>query len=87
MLDYPLIHTCKRCGWTWAVNATRNKHENCLSCRAQKAQRVKDCIAWDGDFAEDLITPITENGDDVMPGARSCDNRDCVNPAHIDKLS
>jgi len=87
MADLPTTQTCNRCGWVWEVNTTRNKHDNCQSCRSRKAQKVKDCIAWHGHFAADQITPVDDMGNQVMPGYRFCGNSDCVNSAHLDKIN
>lgn len=87
MPELPVQQTCIRCGWVWEVNTTRNNHDICQSCRARKAQKVKNCIAWHGKYAADLLTPVDEEGNEVFAGLRTCGNKDCVNTAHIDKLN
>lgn len=42
------------------------------------------CLPWHGRFAEDLVTPIDDLGDVMLPGKRICGNLDCVLPAHIE---
>lgn len=74
---------CVRCGIIWEVNSTRKNNDTCQSCRARKQQKIADCLPWHGGFAEDLVTPVDEDGNEVLPGIRSCGNRDCVNGSHI----
>ena len=87
MSDNPIVKHCTRCGWVWEVNTTRNNHDTCQSCRARKAQKVRDCIAWHGHYASDFVTPVDEDGNEVLPGVRNCGKKDCVNPAHVTKLN
>lgn len=74
---------CLRCGWVWEVNVTRNNHDTCESCRARKSQKVRECIVWQGHYASDMVTPIDNEGNVVMPGKKTCGKADCVNPAHV----
>lgn len=76
---------CTRCGIVWDVNGSRNNPELCQSCRARRQGKIGDCIVWHGLFAEDMVTPITEDGDEVLPGVRLCGNSDCVQPSHVAK--
>lgn len=78
--------TCLRCGFVWEISLSRNNPENCESCRTTKKNRIRECIVWHGHFAADFVTPIDENGVEVMPGIRTCGNKDCVNVSHIAKL-
>lgn len=75
---------CQRCGIVWEVNASRNNPELCQSCRARRQTKIGDCIVWHGLYAEDMVTPITEDGEPVLLGTRSCGNVDCVNANHIE---
>lgn len=77
--------TCSRCGYVFEVNASRINHENCESCRARKVQKVSECIVWHGMFASDMVTPIHDDGSEVLPGKRRCGKLDCVRPDHIAK--
>jgi len=36
-------------------------------------------------FGSDWVTPIDEDGAEVMPGKRTCGHKDCVNPDHVEK--
>jgi len=78
-----MLQTCIRCGFVWEVNTTRKNHELCQSCRARKTQKVHTCIVWHGHFADDMVTPVDDDGLEVLPGERECKNSDCVNPSHI----
>lgn len=75
--------TCVRCGFVFEVNSTRRNNDTCFSCRAKKQQKVGECLPWHGGFAEDLVTPVDEDGNEVLPGLRTCGNSDCVNGSHI----
>jgi hypothetical protein len=75
--------TCVRCGIIWEVNSTRKNQDTCKSCKTRKQQKVGDCLPWHGAFAEDLVTPVDEDGLEVLPGLRTCRNSDCVNGSHI----
>jgi hypothetical protein len=48
-----------------------------------QATKIGDCLPWHGSFDVDLVTPIDEDGNEVMPGLRSCGKRDCVNSNHV----
>lgn len=78
---------CERCGFKWQLFSTRKPTGLCVSCRARRVQTVQSvkgkCYPWHGNFAADLITPITEDGEAVILGIRLCGNGDCVNPSHI----
>lgn len=76
---------CTRCGYVWEINASRNNHDICESCRARKVQKVADCLPWHGRFASDFVTPIDELGNEVLPGKRICSRVDCVNTNHIER--
>jgi len=71
--------SCERCGF---VMEYRKRTKLCSDCRARKTSKIDDCIAWQGDFAGDLITPINEFGEPVFTGIRTCPNADCVQPEH-----
>jgi hypothetical protein len=43
------------------------------------------CIIWHGYFDVDQVTPVDEDGSPILPGIRSCGNKDCVNKAHVRK--
>ena len=76
---------CTRCGWIWDVHSTRNNHEICESCRARKVQKVGGCLPWHGRFNSDMVSPIDEDGNLVLPGIRKCGNLDCIQPSHIER--
>ena len=78
--------TCLRCGWIWEVNESRNVQENCQSCRTRKRTKVDGCIVWQGHYAADLVTPMDEDGEEVLPGYRTCLNKDCINVEHIIRM-
>lgn len=80
-----LIFQCHRCGMTWEDSATRKNSDLCQSCRARKTQKVDGCIVWHGHFAEDMVTPIDDEGNEVLPGKRRCKRLDCVAPNHIER--
>lgn len=48
-------------------------------------QKIDGCIVWHGHFAEDFITPVDDEGYEVLRGHRKCGKLDCVNPQHIEK--
>ena len=73
---------CPRCGLVWDVNTTRKPPEVCPDCRARKQTKIGDCLIWQGNYAEDLVTPITEDGDLVIEGVATCGHQDCVLPEH-----
>jgi len=79
--------TCTRCGIVWEINATRNNHETCESCRARKVQKVGACLPWHGMFAADMVTPIDDDGTPVLPGKRRCGRLDCIQPTHIERAT
>lgn len=84
--SHPSHQTCERCGWVFMINSARANHEKCQSCRARKATKIKDCLAWHGKFDSDFVTPVDDLGNEVLPGRRSCGNSDCVNVAHVEKV-
>jgi|DEB0MinimDraft_6_1074348.scaffolds.fasta_scaffold01123_19 hypothetical protein len=45
------------------------------------------CIPWHGMFARDAVTPVDDDGMPVLPGARICGRKDCVNTDHLGKGS
>jgi hypothetical protein len=80
--------TCVRCGMTFEINRKRKKLRMlCESCRVTKATTIQNgdskCLPWHGGFDLDMITPINEDGEPVLPGMRVCGNKDCVQPAHV----
>jgi hypothetical protein len=48
-------------------------------------QKIDGCIVWHGHFAEDLLTPVDAEGQEVLQGNRICGKLDCVNPSHIER--
>lgn len=76
---------CQRCGIQWEVEPTRKVNDLCVSCRARKTQKVRDCLPWHGRYANDMLTPVHEDGSPVMPGKRICGNSDCVNTNHLER--
>lgn len=77
---------CLRCGIGWEVNSSRKANENCDSCRARRATKVSACLPWHGRFAVDQVTPIHEDGSQVMPGLRMCGHKDCCNREHLERV-
>ena len=73
---------CPRCGLTWDVNTTRKPPEVCPDCRARKQTKIGDCLIWQGNYAEDLVTPINEDGELVIEGEPICGHSDCVESSH-----
>ncbi len=73
---------CPRCGIVWEINTTRKTPDACADCRTRKQTRIGDCLIWQGNYAEDLVTPITENGESVIEGIATCGHSDCVLPEH-----
>lgn len=45
-----------------------------------------NCTPYPGELNEDWL-PITETGELYMPGIRSCNHKDCVNPDHVGKTA
>lgn len=80
-----LVFQCKRCGATWEDTATRKNSDLCQSCRARKTQKIDGCIVWHGHFGFDMVTPVDDEGEEVLPGIRICEKLDCVNPSHIER--
>lgn len=80
---------CVRCGFIWDVVNTRKIPSHCQSCRAQPIRSLMTengkCIIWHGYFDVDQVTPVDEDGSPILPGIRSCGNKDCVNKAHVRK--
>lgn len=76
---------CKRCGLWFEATRNRKAPETCESCRARRVQVINKCIIWHGHFASDLVTPLYEDGTEVLPGIRICGKSDCVNPNHVSK--
>ena len=76
---------CLRCGIVWEVNSVRNNQEICYSCRSRKQGKVGDCIIWQGHYSDDFVTPIDDDGNEVLPGKRKCGHKDCVSPSHIER--
>lgn len=79
---------CYRCGFSWEVTKKRNKDRVlCQDCRSRKSITIRNgdsvCMPWHGRFAGDMVTPIDENGEVMLPGTRICGNFDCIQPAHI----
>lgn len=73
---------------SWDVTKKRgNDRVICQSCRTKRAVTVQNgehkCLPWHGKFASDMVTPIDELGEEVLPGQRICGNLDCVAPQHI----
>jgi len=81
---------CSRCGFSWVVNKNKRQKPRplCRSCRARKAATVQEgefrCLPWHGRFAQDMVTPIDDDGKEFMPGKRVCGNSDCVLDSHIE---
>lgn len=84
---------CYRCGTSWVINKRKKRKDRplCRSCKATKAISIQTgdfrCVPWHGLFAEDLATPLYEDGTEVLPGVRICGNKDCVQPTHIEETS
>ena len=77
---------CLRCGFVWMLHTSRkNDNEYCSSCRYRKRSKVGECIPWQGHYAEDFVTPIDDDGNEVLPGKRKCGHKDCVSPSHIER--
>jgi hypothetical protein len=73
---------------TFEVNRKRKKLRMfCESCRVTKATTIQNgnlrCLPWHGSFDYDMITPIDDDGQPVLPGLRVCGNIDCVQPLHV----
>jgi hypothetical protein len=80
---------CNRCGMSWDVTKKRNKEKViCASCRSRRATTVQKnklkCLPWHGRFLDDLVTPVDDFGEPMLPGARICGYSDCCNPSHIE---
>ena len=80
---------CKRCGFRWDATNARKNVALCASCRARPARTVYTidlgkCKPWRGFFDVDEVTPVNDDGEPYMPGERICENRDCVNPDHVE---
>ena len=74
---------------SWDVTKKRGKARVlCQSCRTRRSSTVKTgdmkCLPWHGRFAGDLVTPLNDFGEPVLPGKRLCGMLDCVNPDHIE---
>jgi hypothetical protein len=80
-----LIQQCLRCGIVWESVSGRKHKDFCESCRARKVQKIDGCIVWHGHFGADMVTPVDEDGIEVLQGIRNCGKLDCVNPLHIEK--
>lgn len=79
------MQRCQRCGIAWEVHPSRKPNIFCESCRAKRATKISDCLPWHGRFGADQVTPITEDGSEVMPGIRTCGHADCVNRDHLER--
>ena len=66
----------------WQIDTTRKNPDWCQSCRARKQTKIGDCLIWQGNYAEDMVTPINEYGEPVMDGIATCGHSDCVSPEH-----
>lgn len=82
---------CKRCGFRWDATNARKSVALCSSCRARPARTVHHvdlgkCKPWRGLFDVDEVTPVDEEGFEVMPGSRVCGNSDCINSDHVEGL-
>ena len=84
--------TCERCGQIEDSKAlekyvARTGKVLCESCRAPRRNRLsygaEVCLPHHGAFDDD-DNPVNEFGVELMPGVRSCNHRDCVNPAHVE---
>jgi hypothetical protein len=80
--------TCARCGQTFEVNRKRRKlRMHCDSCKVTKATTIQygefRCLPWHGNYDIDMVTPVDEDGLQVLPGIRVCGKIDCVQPAHV----
>ena len=64
------------------MNSSRKHPDYCQGCRARKQTKIGDCLVWQGNYAEDMITPITEEGKPVVTGKPKCGHYDCVNRDH-----
>ena len=73
---------CPRCGIVWEILTTRKPPDVCQGCRARKQTKIGECLIWQGMYAEDLVTPIKEDGTPVLEGIPTCGHSDCVNPSH-----
>lgn len=86
MLDNQVA--CRRCGFVWTVNAEKRGRRDllCQSCRVKPAKSIQygklRCIPHQGDLDADL-NPVDSEGNLILPGLRSCEHKDCVNPQHI----
>jgi hypothetical protein len=47
--------------------------------------RSGKCLPWQGMFVNE-VTPIFDDGREVLPGVRSCGHSDCVNGNHISEI-
>lgn len=80
-----VVAQCLRCGVTWVETTNRKNSDLCKDCRARKMQKIDGCIVWHGHFAEDMVTPVDDEGNLVLQGRRKCARLDCVNPSHIER--
>ena len=79
---------CRRCGFVWAVAADKRGRKDllCISCRAKPQKTIQygnlRCTPHLGDL-DTKLRPIDENGRLFLPGVRTCNHSDCVNPKHV----
>lgn len=66
----------------WQIDTTRKNPDWCQSCRARKQTKIGECLIWQGNYAEDMVTPINEDGELVVTGEPRCGHSDCVNLDH-----
>lgn len=83
---------CLRCGiedvnGQIAKRVERHTTQLCSSCRARPAEMVDSdlgkCVPHKGDFDLNTNTPLDDYGNAVMPGHRTCNHADCVEPSHV----
>jgi hypothetical protein len=82
---------CDRCGYEdtsglLEKRVDRGASKTCPSCRARPTSIVKtkfgDCLPHQGEFDDD-DNPLDDQGNLLMPGLRTCNASDCLNPEHI----
>lgn len=83
---------CLRCGvedlnGAIAKRVERHSSQLCADCRARPSKSVESakgkCRPHRGDFDWQTRQPIDEKGDPILPGVRTCENADCIEPDHI----
>ena len=87
------IVECRQCGHRYQTYKRYMSEDRpeiwwlCTSCKAKPITKVvydgDYCVAWQGDFDDDALVCLDDNGKPVHVGKRSCGHADCVRQSHL----